>query len=171
MKYIFYIRVRLPCRIQIMKMILPVLLLALLAACAAQKESAADAKGAGDTRTRRVESLDDYTYLLKEKSTDSSYAYTPENPVKVGGVGKGNGPENEHRYLRALLGPNGEDIHYHRSGSCCGFKTPNAFIGDMGLLDKYMVYWEGAEDTLKIYINMYDEGDLLIPFGLTAKQK
>jgi hypothetical protein len=39
------------------------------------------------------------------------------------------------------------------------------------MLDVYRIYWTGGKDTLDIYINMYDKGDLQIPVGLTAKGK
>jgi hypothetical protein len=125
-------------------------------------------KGAGDTRTKKVTMANPSAYLLTESSNDKSYAFTPDNPVKVGGVKQNEGPLNERRYLNALLGPLGEEITYNRVGSCCNFKTPNAMIGDMGLLDKYEVTWEGLEEPIYIYINMYDFGDLFIPVGMTA---
>lgn len=135
--------------------------------CASQKGAK---KSTGDTRTQKVEQLDEKTYLLKEQSDDISYAFSESNPVKVGGVKESNGPLFERMYLNALLGPNGEKIKYFRVGSCCAFKTPNGFLDDTGLLDLYKVYWEGSKDTLSIYINMYDKGDLKIPVGLTARK-
>jgi hypothetical protein len=80
-------------------------------------------------------------------------------------------PGNEHRYLHALLGPSGESINYHREGSCCSFKTPNGLFGNAGLLDHYRVTWEGTRDTVDIFINMYDKGNLKIPVGFTAKKR
>ncbi len=114
-----------------------------------------------------MEFLNDNTYLLTEMSEDKTYAFDKSNPVKVGGLS----PSNERAFLNALLGPNGEEVKYFRAGSCCHFKTPNGLVGDGGLLDLYRVFWEGASDTLDIYINMYDKGDLKIPLGLKAKKK
>lgn len=124
----------------------------------------------GDTRTSPVSYIDDDTYLLVLTSEDPSYAYKPSNPVKVGSR-DGSGPQNERRFLNALLGPKREEIAYFRAGSCCPFKTPNGLIDNTGMLDRYRITWEGGKDTLDIYINMYDEGDLMIPAGLTAKTK
>ena len=121
----------------------------------------------GNTRTTPLESIDERTYLLTEATDDKTYAYTKSNPVKVGGLS----PSNERRFLNALLGPNGEPIWYNRAGSCCPFKTPNGMMENTGLLDIYLVNWSGSKDTLTIYINMYDEGDLKIPVGLLAKKK
>ena len=120
----------------------------------------------GNTRTKKVQMIDNDTYLLTEQSDDKTYGFEQSNPIKVGEFS----PQNERRFLNALLGPNGETVKYFRSGSCCPFKTPNAMIGDGGLLDRYRVFWDGNKDTLNIYINMYDKGDLKIPVGFTAKQ-
>jgi hypothetical protein len=138
----------------------------LTVACGASKKISN--KGAGDTRTKEVIMATPGAFLLTEQSNDKTYAFTPENPVKVGGVKENVGALNERYYLNALLGPLGEQISYNRVGSCCGFKTPNAFIGDTGLLDKYEVTWEGLAEPIYIYINMYDYGDLMIPVGMRA---
>ncbi|GGK80626.1 hypothetical protein GCM10011405_30490 [Rufibacter glacialis] len=140
-----------------------------LAGCATPKVPAAADNTQGHTRTREVSSLDEDTYLLTETSSDKTYGYDKANPVKVGGSGESSGPRNERRFLNALLGPSGERVGYHRAGSCCGFETPNGFMGG-GMLDIYRVYWEGGKDTLNIYLNMYDRGDLKVPVGLTAKK-
>lgn len=107
---------------------------------------------------------DHNTFLITEKSTDPSYGFMKKNPVKVGGVKESEGPLNERRFLNALSGPNGEQISYYRAGSCCPFKTKNGFNGG-GMLDNYLVTWEGSKDTVSIYINMYDYGQLKAPVG------
>ena len=124
----------------------------------------------GHTRTKDVVLLDDTAYFLTEEATEKTYAYKDSNPVKVGGANESSGPKNERRFLNGLLGPNGEEISYYRAGSCCPFKTPNASFGNTGLLDHYKVTWVGSSDTLDIYINMYDKGDLKIPFGFTGRK-
>lgn len=121
----------------------------------------------GHTRTKPVESIDDRTYFLTELSDDTTYGYQESNPVKVGS--EGGGPRNERRFLNALLGPEGQAIKYFRAGSCCPFETPNGMIENSGMLDLYKITWAGSADTLSIYLNMYDDGDLKIPAGLRAK--
>lgn len=138
------------------------LLVAFICACTARKI------GIGDTRTKSVELLDINTYQLTEQTLDPTYGFTKDNPVKVGK--EEGGPSDQRRFLNALLGPNGERVSYYRAGSCCPFKTPNGLFGDQGLLDLYKVSWQGSKDTLDIYINMYDKGDLYIPVGFTAKR-
>ena len=146
-----------------------VIAVVIFAACASQKNAKPNT-ATGNTRTKKVSLLNDNTYLLTHCSTDSTYAYTKENAVKVGGAKESSGPKNERRFLNALLGPNGEPVQYSRLGSCCNFSTPNGFMGG-GLLDIYRVYWKGCTDTLSIYINMYDEGNLEVPVGLKAQGK
>ena len=142
----------------------------ILIGCASQKVGTTSKSGTGDTRTQQVEFLDENTYLLTEMAVDDAYGYDRADPVKVGGIKENSGPLNERRFLNALLGPNGEEIEYSRTGSCCPFKTPNGAFENMGMLDRYKVYWKGSNDTLYIFLNMYDKGDLKIPVGLTARK-
>jgi hypothetical protein len=149
--------------------IIIIIALIITVSCASQKKVSSN-QGEGDTRTKVVELLDEHTYLLTEASEEKSYGFEKNNPIKVGGIKEKIGPLNERRYLNALLGPNGEEVIYKRSGSCCAFKTPNGLIENSGMLDRYQIYWTGARDTLTIYINMYDKGDLKIPVGLTSRK-
>jgi hypothetical protein len=112
--------------------------------------------------------LDDQTFLLTELSTDPHYGYTEKKPIEVGGVKEGSGPRNERRFLNALAGPNGETVRYLRTGHCCPRKSENGIMGT-ALLDTYAVWWEGGLDTVMLYINMYDPGDLKAPLGFTIK--
>lgn len=146
------------------------ILFLLIVACAFQQCASVSVGKAGDTRTKPVQLIDENTYLLLEATDDRTYAFRQSNPVKVGS-NDGSGPLNERRFLNALAGPGGEQIEYFRAGSCCPFKTPNGLLDNTGMLDHYRIFWNGSKDTLDIYINMYDEGDLKIPVGLTAKRK
>ena len=113
--------------------------------------------------------LNNQTFLLTEVSTDKTYGLSEKNPIEVGGADKSEGPLNERRFLNALAGPNGEKITYHRAGGCCPVKSKNGFMG-MAMLDDYRVTWEGSKDTVSIYINMYDYGELKAPVGFTIVQ-
>jgi len=114
---------------------------------------------------------DDRTFELTEISTDPTYGFSEKNPVQVGGVDKMEGPLNEIRYLNALAGPNGEDVYYYRLGSCCPIKSKNdPFGAGVVMLDNYLLTWEGAKDTVSIYINMYDYGELRALVGFTIKE-
>src|SRR5437773_6903577 len=87
-------------------------------------------------------------------SKDSTYGVTEKNPIRVGR--KNGGARDEDIYLRSLRGPQGENVQYKRLGSCCQFKTPNAWIGDMGLLDKYEVTYASLDKPMILYLDMYD---------------
>lgn len=118
---------------------------------------------------KMTELLDHYTFYISEYSSDPEYGYSQEKPVMVGGVEKLEGPMNERRYLNALAGPYGEIISYTRLGSCCHFRSPRGFSGG-GLLDIYEITWEGQETPVRLYLNMYDYGDLKVPVGFTLKK-
>ena len=114
--------------------------------------------------------LDGQTFDVTAYSSDSTYGFTEENPIMVGGVQSG--PLNERRFLNALSGPKGEKVFYEREGSCCHFKSERGY-GGVGLLDVYLVqYITRMEETIqrKIYINMYDTDSLKIPVGFTKKE-
>lgn len=105
-------------------------------------------------------------FIITEVSEDETYGYSKKNAVKVGGVDKNQGPLNERRYLNALTGPNGELVWYSRSGSCCPVESNSEHtLTGMALLDVYRVTWEGREDTVNLYINMYDYGEMKAPKG------
>lgn len=112
--------------------------------------------------------LDNKVTVLKEIEA-FEYGYTPENPIKVGGVKTHEGPINEREYLYSLTDLTGNDISFYRIGSCCHFETPNAFLNGIGLLDKYAVYVKGQQDTVVLYLNMYDDDKLLAPRGFKFK--
>ena len=142
------------------------MILVLFISCSASKKTATTSKN--NTAQVETELLDDQTFLLTEISTDKTYG-SKTNPVQVGGAKNSSGPKNERRFLNALAGPNGERISYYRQGSCCEVKSENGFMG-WAMLDNYRVTWEGSNDTVSIYINMYDAGVLKAPVGFTIKK-
>jgi len=114
---------------------------------------------------------DNQRFELLEISNDSTYGYSEKNPIQVGGVDKQSGPLNERRFLNALAGPNGEEVIYYRSGSCCPIKSKNDPMGfGQVMLDNYQVTYKGSNDTVSIYINMYDYGTFKAPKGFTIKK-
>jgi hypothetical protein len=89
-------------------------------------------------------------------STDSTYGYTKENPIKVGG-GAFDGPPRERAYLDNLLGPKGEKITYERTGS-----IP---FGDT-FLDVFEI--SGLGKTITLYIDEYVYTEPQAPVGFTC---
>ncbi|MFA7494261.1 MAG: 2-dehydro-3-deoxyphosphooctonate aldolase [Bacteroidales bacterium] len=149
-----------------MKKVFFIGVLAIICSCSSSKKVVVDDREV--LPSERVV-INGQAFLLTEISTDKSYGFTEKNPVRVGGVDKLEGPLNERRFLNALAGPNGEKVSYYRLGSCCPFNTDKGFNGK-GLLDNYKVTWEGSKDTVSIYINMYDYGQLKAPVGFTIKK-
>ena len=126
-------------------------------------------KNSSSSNDIKTELLNNNTFLLKEISKDKTYGLSEKNPVQVGGVDADEGPINERRFLNALAGPNGEKVSYYRAGSCCPIKSDKAMFSDKVMLDNYRVTWEGSTDTVSIYINMYDYGQLKAPVGFTIR--
>jgi hypothetical protein len=104
---------------------------------------------------------------INNSQEDESYGYSKDNPIKVGGGT--DGPKNERNYLNSLTGPNGEAVSYIRKGSCCHFKTKNSSFGG-GALDIYKVTYSGKNDTITLYLNMYDKDKIKAPKGFLIRE-
>ncbi len=89
-------------------------------------------------------------------STDDTYGYTQENPIKVGGDAF-DGPPRERAFLDNLLGPNGESISYERTGSLA--------FGDT-ILDAFEI--TGLNKETILYIDEYSFTELQAPVGFTC---
>lgn len=109
--------------------------------------------------------------LLPSGYPDSTYGFSQDNPIKVGGIEKGFGvgPQREHDYLGRLRGPNGERVTFARLGSCCPFKSPRAPIENTGLLDSYEVSYPGLSAPVTLYLNFYDQDTLKAPVGFVLR--
>lgn len=90
-------------------------------------------------------------------STDSTYGYSPDNPIRVGGDAFG-GPPRERAYLDSLSGPNGEAISYYREGSIYYVDT---------ILDIYHVSYDGSNSVV-LYIDEYSYQELMAPVGFVC---
>ena len=104
---------------------------------------------------------------IKKVSTDATYG-SEKNPIMVGGVADEQGPQNERAFLDQLAGPEGQKISYTRTGSCCAFDSERGFLGQ-GLLDIYEITYEGLNQPILLYINMYDYQPLYAPVGFTIR--
>jgi hypothetical protein len=112
----------------------------------------------------RSDSSANFTKLTATTS-DPTYGLTEQNPIKVGGLAE----SNEAEYLNGLRGPSDEPIEYERLGSCCPFKTPNAMIEGIGLLDAFRVTYAGQAKPSILYIDFYDKEPLFVPVGFKAR--
>lgn len=111
----------------------------------------------------------DNTFVLTESSKDLKYGYDADYPVNVFYKNAKDENLNAERYLNALAGPNGEKISFTKMESCCPFPTKRVEIG-AGFLDVYELKWNGQDKPIKLYVNIYERGYLLVPVGLSAKK-
>ena len=140
------------------------LLLFGLSCSTAQKASSASSPTPTEILAAPPAGAFDFTEIAQ----DPSYGYSADNPIMVGGANDSEGPSNERRFLKCLSGPNGEPLEFERERSCCGFDTENSPFGS-GLLDIYLIRWEGQSEPVQLYINMYDYAPLKVPQGFTRR--
>ena len=113
--------------------------------------------------------LSNNTFQLQKISTDKRYGYNKDYPINIFFVSSANDTVNQPRFLNALAGPNGEKIIYKKLDNCCPFPSKKSASG-AGLLDVYEIYWAGQKSPLKLYLNIYEKGILMIPVGLTRSK-
>lgn len=101
---------------------------------------------------------------LSPNKNDDSYGYSAENPIRVGG-GQSGGPGRSKAFLSSLRGPEGQAIEFMRQGSCCKYNLPESYFG-FGLLDSYLVTYEGLKKSVTLYIDIYVEDEPKPPLGL-----
>jgi hypothetical protein len=109
------------------------------------------------------------TFVLTAYSKDKKYGYDPDYPINVFYKNSKDENLNAERFLKALAGPNGEKITFNKLESCCPFPTKKNEMGG-GFLDIYELRWEGQINTIKLYLNIYEKGYLLVPIGLSLKK-
>jgi len=111
----------------------------------------------------------DNIFLITLYSKDKKYGFEPDYPVNVFYLNSKDENLNAKRFLDALAGPNGEKITYIKIESCCPFPTKRHQIG-AGFLDVYELTWVDQKQPIKLYINIYERGYLMVPVGLSLKK-
>lgn len=109
------------------------------------------------------------TFIIKEYSKDKKYGYNKDYPINIYFGTPGYETINQERFLNALAGPKGQKITYTKLESCCPFPTKKSVMG-AGLLDVYEIRWEGQKSPIKLYLNIYEKGFLMVPVGLTLNK-
>ena len=104
------------------------------------------------------------TFVITSFSKDPKYGYNPDYPINVFYKNTKDESINPQRYLNALTGPKGEKIFYKKIEVCCPFPTKNSEMGG-GFLAVYEITWVGQKKTVKLYLNIYEKGALLVPMG------
>lgn len=109
------------------------------------------------------------TFVLTKVSKDSKYGYDQDYPVNLGFMRFEVAEINVKRYFGALTGPQGQEITYEKTDTCCPFPSERNAMG-AGLLDIYEVTWEGLNEPKRIYINLYEKGEIIAPMGFGIKE-
>lgn len=122
-----------------------------------------------DSNAPNLRVTDQNTFLITEYSKDKKYGYDQDYPINMFYGNTANETINQERFLNALAGPKGEKITYAKLESCCPFPTKNTDLG-AGFLDVYELKWEGQKKPVKLYLNIYEKGILMVPVGLTLKK-
>ncbi|MFV8342611.1 2-dehydro-3-deoxyphosphooctonate aldolase [Flavobacterium sp. XS2P39] len=147
------------------KTVLFITLLIVTASCVSTKSTLKNV----DNNAPNLRITDQNTFVITEYSKDKKYGYDQDYPINIFYRNTTNETINQERFLNALAGPKGEKITYTKLESCCPFPTKNTALG-AGFLDVYEVKWEGQKKTVKLYLNIYEKGILMVPVGLTLKK-
>jgi hypothetical protein len=126
----------------------------------AQDEAAWEERGSKvfETVVESIDLIQTQTSGTCQIATDTTYGYTRENAIRVGGGGElFGGPTRERAYLENLRGPNGEPVSYERSGSLNFEDT---------ILDEYVI--RGLKAPVTLYLDIYKFEELKAPVGFTC---
>ena len=114
--------------------------------------------------------------LINQTQTteDPTYGYSINNPIKIGYYSVPKSIEASHKYISLLRTEEGKSLRLIMSGTTMAPEgiqkksIPMRFGSNIksGMLDFYMLVVEGTEDTLKLYFDAYQKGDLAVPVGL-----
>lgn len=122
-----------------------------------------------DNDAPNLQLIENNTFYISEFSKDKKYGYDKDYPINIFFESTRNETINQQRFLNALAGPNGEKITYTKLESCCPFPTKRSDMG-AGLLDVYELKWDGQKKLVILYLNIYEKGVLMVPFGLRLKK-
>lgn len=147
------------------KPLLFIALLILTASCVSTKSTLKNVDNNAPALTLTKEN----TFVITAYSKDKKYGYDQDYPINIFYRNTANETINQERFLNALAGPKGEKITYTKLESCCPFPTKRTDLG-AGFLDVYELKWDGQKKPLKLYLNIYEKGILMVPVGLSLKK-
>ena len=142
-----------------------IILIAILIATTSCVSTKSTLKNVDDNAPNLVLSREN-TFVITEYSTDKKYGYDADYPVNIFFQNTRNETVNQERFLNALAGPKGEKITFSKLESCCPFPTKRTDLG-AGFLDVYELKWKGQKKPIKLYLNIYEKGILMVPVGLS----
>lgn len=125
----------------------------------------APAEALSDMADGPLPDMPDGLMRLSGVAPQPGYGYTPDLPVRLGGVMDGSFEDRLDDYFALLRAANGDRLVFILSNTCCSFETPNNPNG--GFLQVYEVGIEGGKP-VHLYINGYDEDTVYVPHGMLA---
>jgi hypothetical protein len=99
----------------------------------------------------------------------ATYGISESNPIKIGSPTGRSPAKVLYAYMDRLQGPKGEKVTYRRVGTCCEFKTPRGLFEGVGILEVWEATYDGLLNPTKLFINVYDYGDVSPPTGFLLK--
>lgn len=94
-------------------------------------------------------------------ATDPEYAFSPDNPIRVGTVNLYDGISRMEAYLNTLRGPNMEEISYIRL-------SPQ-FNAQDEVVDAYQITYSGLDSPVILYFSIYSYSTPMAPLGFTCE--
>jgi hypothetical protein len=141
------------------------MLLTIISSCVSTKSTLKNV----DDNAPNLRLTSENTFVINQYSKDKKYGYDEDYPINIFYKSSKDDFINQQRFLNALAGPNGEKITYKKIESCCPFPTKKSEMG-AGFLDIYELTWEGQTAPIKLYLNIYEKGVLMVPVGLSLKK-
>lgn len=123
----------------------------------------------------------DFTKL--ETSTDSAYGYSAMNPLKLKKGNQGKSIINSEKFLSGLKTEDNQSLTYlfratvsnptYKEGKIrlTNRYTGMPMSGKLGLLDKYVFLTSNSKDTVRLFVDIYNKGTLMLPIGLKYEPK
>jgi len=94
-------------------------------------------------------------------ATDPEYAFSPENPIRVGSVNLYDGVSRMEAYLNTLRGPNMEEINYIRINP--------QYNAENEIVDAYQINYAGSGEPITIYFSIYSYETPMAPLGFSCE--
>jgi hypothetical protein len=116
-------------------------------------------------------------------STDTSYGYTAQNALRLKKGNQGKSIAYSYNFLSGLKTQDNQTLTllFRATVDDPNYKQPaikinNRFTGmpisgKLGLLDKYVFLTSNTKGTVKIFVDIYNKGTLMLPIGLKYEER
>ena len=105
--------------------------------------------------------LDQLQAATCQISTDPSYGFTPDNPIRVGNTNIKDGLEREELYLNTLRGPAYEEIAYTRLNPL--------YNAEREIVDAYTVTYPGLAEPVTLHFEIFKFETPKAPLGFNCE--